>query len=582
MSFYRGKGLQPGEFAVDESGRDVLSHWRFDRPKNRLISDLPVEVTLHSVYFGGMHALSAAGHALFLRNLHTGVTFRSLTEGFLDQSILANRGASGVICPKGRVRADYIEVESNGALSTQDVIFDAAESIVGNTTIFGIEVYVTDAIIPTDIIYYNITFIDGEKETSTFEQEITGETVAAGGVLKWWFETAIDLLSITERSHTTMFKNKDPLYVKAGSTDINKRYTLVKLRPFEDKDLAFKDDLHDPDKIISPDGLKNLTITDNTLKYNDGTFDRISLDDTHSTISSPNGLSHWQVDNTRARMLVAGVTRFDFLSNLSVVRSPDSNFEMELTDLHSAFTYEDIVRFEVDVSNTRIYKQGDLTSYMKVNSGNMGFVQSGSNALNITSSQTKLSHHSGTSYVALKGSSLEINHAGKRVWLDNVSTELYAPNGVGTLRIGNTSLSFTDNASNERFNIDENFTELKSPDFSSSMTFNNSATLFTGLVHYDNSVVVTNASAYSMIHNVDVVIGTLTAQAWIFVGAAVTNFTVRDIDANIGVNTVRIIILDAVDELILSIPHDYVRLTKHDGVWYYFNHRNGIGQRVTT
>ena len=55
---------------------------------------------------------------------------------------------------------------------------------------------------------------------------------------------------------------------------------------------------HDSDKIISPDGLKNLTITDTVLKYNDGANDRLDINSIDTKLWNPSGSAYLELDSS--------------------------------------------------------------------------------------------------------------------------------------------------------------------------------------------------------------------------------------------------------------------------------------------
>lgn len=107
------------------------------------------------------------------------------------------------------------------------------------------------------------------------------------------------------------------------------------------------------DRIISPDTLKNLIITDTTLIYNDG-VDRINILPTISYVKSPNGINSYKITDTWAAISIAGEDRLNLTSTMSTLGSPDGGFNLTVEDNEVQFKKDTSVRFRLTDSASYI------------------------------------------------------------------------------------------------------------------------------------------------------------------------------------------------------------------------------------
>ncbi len=77
----------------------------------------------------------------------------------------------------------------------------------------------------------------------------------------------------------------------------------------------------------------------------------------------------------------------------------------------------------------------------------------------------------------------------------------------------------------------------------------------------------------------NILIGALTSNVVLTLHNSTKSFTIRDLNENINGNTVTVA-LDASNSITLDRKNDYVIVNKVDGLWYYYNYRNGKGEVI--
>ena len=173
-----------------------MAHGEYDFPKIRWSRDSgriqarrPMETTLNSFYLGGQHAISSGGENVFFKNVSTGVDYYPMWGGILDQEVLGNRGADGVIVPSGRwygdalISQNFFQLPHATAVTPYYVNYDPATESVHN-----VEVVLGEVLYVGDHVIYHI-HNDNHHGPIVYSQDVEIETqMEIGETFSMWFE----------------------------------------------------------------------------------------------------------------------------------------------------------------------------------------------------------------------------------------------------------------------------------------------------------------------------------------------------------------------------------------------------------
>ena len=230
-----------------------LSHWRYDEPTRRLVSDKAIETTLNSLYLGEQHKMSSGSENIYFTNLTSDINFFPMWGGLKDQSITTNRDATGFIPPSGRVYTDMFSLPLGGAPNALTSVGYDGDNYFGiNISGLGITTIAAETVGPEIRLEYRIV-INGRQ---VYMQELpraaarssAGATIYPGDTIEWFFDHPVDVhAGTTLRASIFKVRNSDDadlgiFQVRQGDTvDPNTgllRYqATVHNRLYEDKDL---------------------------------------------------------------------------------------------------------------------------------------------------------------------------------------------------------------------------------------------------------------------------------------------------------------------------------------------------------
>ena len=238
---------------LSASDSDFLSHWRYDEPTRRLISDKAIETTLNSLYLGEQHKMSSGSENIYFSNLSSDVNYFPMWGGLKDQSITANRDSTGFIPPSGRVYTDLFSLPLGGAPDPlTSVGYDGPNYFGINISGLGITTTAAEQVNADVRLEYRIT-INGRQ---VYMQELprsaarssAGSVIYPGDVIEWFFDHPVDV-----KAGTTLFaeihkvRNSDDVdlgvfQVRRGdtvdpNTGLYRYQATVHNRLYEDKDL---------------------------------------------------------------------------------------------------------------------------------------------------------------------------------------------------------------------------------------------------------------------------------------------------------------------------------------------------------
>ena len=230
-----------------------LSHWRYDEPTRRLVSDKAIETTLNSLFLGEQHKMSSGSENIYFTNLTSDINFFPMWGGLKDQSISTNRDSTGFIPPSGRVYTDMFSLPLGGQPDPLTSVGYDGDNYFGiNISGLGITTIAAESVGPEIRLEYRIV-INGKQ---VYMQELpraaarssAGATIYPGDTIEWFFDHPVDVQAgTTLRASIYKVRNSDDadlgiFQVRQGDTvDPNTgllRYqSTVHNRLYEDKDL---------------------------------------------------------------------------------------------------------------------------------------------------------------------------------------------------------------------------------------------------------------------------------------------------------------------------------------------------------
>jgi len=402
--------LAGGTVGVSQDSVDFLSHWRFDAVTGRLVADLSIETTLDSLYIGKQQKLSSTGSGVVFTNLSSDVNWQPITRGLKDQSILANRDSTGVIKAGTRVYSDvnYSTIEINGARDLTRTVNSTRQYIpAGSASFFDLKVVCGEALVPTDVLEFKLHHGIGNGSIQVYSQLITGLTKAIDDELIWEFNHQLDVEITVPNIFTEIIKNGVSVFqVRAGATDPTELYCEFGFRSYTREILATVNDIQ-ADRIVSPDGLKDLIITDTDLKYNDG-----------------DGTLRFEFDSVNGKIFSPGdTTRYMKVNATSIGFVMEGSNALHITNTQAKLTSKDGQNF-IRLKNASV----------KIDQGNK-------QKLWMDSASTILSGNLGESgaKLVIGSGSVKLNDGTRdRLDIGATLTKLPSPDGLVTIQIDNT------------------------------------------------------------------------------------------------------------------------------------------------
>ena len=123
------------------------------------------------------------------------------------------------------------------------------------------------------------------------------------------------------------------------------------------------------DKLISPDELKNVTLTDTGLTYNDGAVNRIVVNSNELDLFSPDGLSHVDIGNNNIFLHKDGNKRLSIGSTTSYLKSSDGKQGVWAKSASVSLKYSNNDRVWADNAKTQLFSPNLLENLTVTNNG---------------------------------------------------------------------------------------------------------------------------------------------------------------------------------------------------------------------
>ena len=230
---------------------ELLKHIKYNPLTDKIEADRAIETTLNSLFLGEQHKMSSGAENIYFTNLTSDINFYPMWAGLKNQSIEANRDSSGLIAPSGRVFGDYGVLTLGGnPVSGTAIAYDGDNYFPFNISGVGISTVVAEDISADIRLKYELS-VNG---TPVYTQYLEHDGLSVEDTLEWFFDHPLDVLA-GSTNHASITKidseeNSLGLFLVCEGDDGTGRYqTTVGNRGFEDKNIAFSDDLQSLDII---------------------------------------------------------------------------------------------------------------------------------------------------------------------------------------------------------------------------------------------------------------------------------------------------------------------------------------------
>jgi len=249
----------------------------YDSSLDRVVSVKPLATTLSSFYLKEQHSVSSGYENIFFKNLQTDVAWQPCWSGIkMPQTLEENRGDDGIYKPTARIyTTDVQEIERfGGYIPDAEVDFDEYSYFENKNSVYGL-----DCILAEDVgTEIQMKFIVRKNDRDVYEQLLPIQSYFKNQTLKINFSIPLESHG---QEYITIFLCKVRISddVDLGFLKVRpaletdglgqvKVYAKLYLRFFEDKLLAFKDDILDASGNNLVDIENRLTILENAHDHN--------------------------------------------------------------------------------------------------------------------------------------------------------------------------------------------------------------------------------------------------------------------------------------------------------------------------
>lgn len=228
----------------------VVEYFEYNPVTDRLKATKAIETTLSSLYLGGQHRISSGAANVYFDDLTTGISHFPVMGGLEDQSLASNQQAgAGFNAPKARIFGDFGSVPLGGSPVNDTAIpYDGDNFFSFNISGVGITTRVAEEVPADQQLKYELS-VDG---TPVYIQYLQHSGLSVNEDLTWYFTHPLDI-EAGSTNHASIRKvatinNQEVdqgLLLVCEGDDVATRYqTNVLHRLFDDKDVAFKEDVN--------------------------------------------------------------------------------------------------------------------------------------------------------------------------------------------------------------------------------------------------------------------------------------------------------------------------------------------------
>lgn len=229
----------------------TLKHFTYNPLTDKLEADRAIETTLNSLFLGDQHKMSSGSENIYFTNLTTDVNWYPAWGGVKNQGVVENQDMSGVYTPTGRVFGEYGVLALGGTpVAGTAIPYDGDNFFPFNISGMGITTVVAEVVPPETRLKYELS-VDG---TPVYVQFLEHSGLGIDEPLSWTFDHPLDV-NAGSTNHASITKidadeNSLGLLLVCEGDVVPTRYqTTVANRGYEDKNIAFTEDLESLDVV---------------------------------------------------------------------------------------------------------------------------------------------------------------------------------------------------------------------------------------------------------------------------------------------------------------------------------------------
>lgn len=228
-----------------------LPQLTYNETTDRVVSSKPIETTLNSFYLRDQHRVSSGAENVFFTNQGSNIDFFPCWQGLKDQSLIENQDITGILKPTGRYYSDNMFglAQLGNPLIDTPIAFDDTTTYTLSLSVYGFEFVTCENIDPSMYLDYIVTL--GGREIYT--QQFKNYTLSKGDVVKFWFTHPLEghagqtARAVITKKNVADETDLGVLQVETAEnlnpSGLVKPYVKIFIRTFEDKEIAFKEDI---------------------------------------------------------------------------------------------------------------------------------------------------------------------------------------------------------------------------------------------------------------------------------------------------------------------------------------------------
>jgi len=226
------------EIGVGDSGNasinELIQYLSYNSSTGRVTSSKPIETTIHSLYFGGVHSMSSIATNVVWKNLTTGIIYAAPGNSVGDHSQPGGEWVNNTTTQ--REYGDYAIVQIQGDIHASSIVdYDTSGTLGLSLSAWGHAYMLGEDY--TGTVTYTLT-IDGQ-DVAVREYVISG---VSGGIISQVFPHQIDMYQ--GQTYTATLHKQDgsllKVYAGANGTDV---WTQIPYRTFIDVALVVRPEL---------------------------------------------------------------------------------------------------------------------------------------------------------------------------------------------------------------------------------------------------------------------------------------------------------------------------------------------------
>lgn len=215
-------------------------------PATKLLSSsIPFGTTLNSILLGTVLQVSSLGENVGFNNLESEILYTPPWSAVRDQSLVENQGSAGVVRAQDRARSDEQYTYTTGVLDSS-ASTDAASYV--NDFGVGVMIFGYDTVFAEDIPDGEVLIFQGFYGTDAsgkpfFDRKIVADGFLTDSAVSFSLSPHVEVHEGQPAYIQILRSNGDLVKSRAVIGDSSLPYFVRKYRTFEDKDLAYVEEL---------------------------------------------------------------------------------------------------------------------------------------------------------------------------------------------------------------------------------------------------------------------------------------------------------------------------------------------------